>query len=136
MSTGTPMQLGSSPALPNISFEITGFVAGTAGPAFPNDARPDGIVTDLLTNPRYGAGFPAANLDTAGRSPIGATTARRRELAMSLLLDRQQPCARWLEEIAAADRVGGGVVGQYAAEDHSLRRPGAVRQRRELDART
>src|SRR5207248_11227534 len=64
--TGTPIQLGSSPALPNLSFEIYGVAAGTAGPNFPNDARPDHIVADLLTNPRYGAGFPAANLDTGG----------------------------------------------------------------------
>jgi len=56
--TGTPIQFGSSPALPNVSFEIYGVAAGTAGPNFPNDARPDHIVTDLLTNPRYGAGFP------------------------------------------------------------------------------
>src|SRR5438094_926145 len=64
--TGTPLQLGSSPALPNLSFEIYGVAAGTAGPNFPRDARPDHIVTDLLTNPRYGAGFPPANLDSAG----------------------------------------------------------------------
>jgi hypothetical protein len=75
--TGTPMNLGSSSALPDISFEITGFEQGTAGPGYPNDARPDLIVGDLLTNPRYGAGFPAVNLDVSG-SPIGAITARRR----------------------------------------------------------
>src|SRR5207248_2966076 len=63
--TGTPLQLGSSPALPNLSFEIYGIEAGTAGPDFPRDARPDRIVTDLLTHPRYGAGFPLAHLDTA-----------------------------------------------------------------------
>src|SRR5882724_2688214 len=63
--TGTPLQLGASPALPNISFEITGLEAGTAGPDFPDDARPDRIVVDMLTNYRYGAGFPAANLDAA-----------------------------------------------------------------------
>src|SRR5437764_490069 len=64
--TGTPLALGASPALPNLSFEITGLQQGTAGPDFPDDARPDAIVTDLLTNPRYGAGFPPGNLDTAG----------------------------------------------------------------------
>jgi len=98
--TGTPMQLGASPALPNISFELTGVQAGTAGPAFPNDARPDNIVTDLLTNPRYGAGFPAANLDIAGSLADWGQYCQAAQLAMSLLLDRQQPCARWLEEIA------------------------------------
>jgi hypothetical protein len=98
--TGTPLNLGASPALPNISFEITGIAHGTAGPAFPDDARPDAIVTDLLTNPRYGAGFPPANLDSAGALADWGAYCQAAGLAMSLLLDRQQPCARWLEEIA------------------------------------
>src|SRR4029077_3528528 len=74
--------------------------AGSAGPAYPNDARPDNIVTDLLTDTRYGAGFPAANLDTAGSLADWGTYCQAAQLAMSLLLDRQQPAARWLEEIA------------------------------------
>jgi len=98
--TGTPIQLGSSPALPNISFEIYGVASGTAGPNFPHDARPDRIVADLLTNPRYGAGFPAANLDTGGSLADWGTYCQAAQLAMSLLVDKQQPAARWLEEIA------------------------------------
>jgi hypothetical protein len=98
--TGTPMNLGSSSALPDISFEITGFEQGTAGPNFPDDARPDLIVTDLLTNARYGAGFPAANLDTAGALSDWGNYCQAAQLAMSLLLDKQQPAARWLEEMA------------------------------------
>lgn len=98
--TGTPIQLGGSPALPSLQFEIGGFYAGTAGPGFPFDARPDHIVVDLLTNPRYGAGFPAANLDNAGAIADWGNYCQAAQLAMSLLLDRQQPCARWIEEIA------------------------------------
>jgi hypothetical protein len=98
--TGTPLQLGSSPALPNLSFEIYGVEAGTAGPSYPRDARPDRIVTDLLTNARYGAGFPAAHLDTAGSLADWGLYCQSAELAMSLLLDKQQPAARWLEEVA------------------------------------
>ena len=98
--TGTPIQLGGSPALPNISFEIYGIAAGSAGPNFPNDARPDRIVTDLLTNPRYGAGFPAVNLDSAGSLADWGLYCQAAQLAMSLLLDKQQPAARWLEEVA------------------------------------
>ncbi len=60
--------------------------------------RPDLIVTDLLTNARYGAGF---------RRPISTATSiadwgnycQAARLGMSLLLDRQQPAARWLEEV-------------------------------------
>jgi len=98
--SGTPMQLGSAPVLPNIQFEVTGLKAGTAGPDFPDDARPDEIVIDLLTNARYGAGFPAANLDSAGALADWGGYCQAAQLAMSLLLDRQQPCARWIEEIA------------------------------------
>jgi hypothetical protein len=98
--TGTPMQLGSTPALPNISFEITGFEVGTIGTNFPGDANPSSIITDLLTNLRYGAGFPLANLDTAGSLADYANYCQAAGLAMSLLLDRQQPCARWVEEVA------------------------------------
>jgi Putative phage tail protein len=97
--TGTPLNLGASAALPDISFEITGFAAGTAGPGFPNDARPDLIVADLLTNPRYGAGFPAANLDTGGALADWGNYCQAAQLAMSLLLDKQQPAARWIEEM-------------------------------------
>jgi hypothetical protein len=98
--TGTPMQLGGTPALPSLQFEVTGVAAGTAGADFPDDARPDEIVADLLTNSRYGAGFPAANLDSAGSLADWGSYCQAARLAMSLLLDRQQPCARWLEEIA------------------------------------
>ncbi len=98
--TGTPMQLGSTPALPNLSFEIGGAAVGTVGPGYPGDANPAQIVVDLLTNPRYGAGFPAANLDTAGALADWGSYCQAAQLAMSMLLDKQQPCARWLEEIA------------------------------------
>jgi putative tail protein len=98
--TGTPLQLGSSPALPNVSFEISGFEIGTVGTIYPGDANPASIVIDLLTNSRYGAGFPSVNLDSAGSIADFGNYCQANQLAMSLLLDRQQPCARWLEEIA------------------------------------
>jgi hypothetical protein len=104
--TGTPLYLGSSPVLPNVQVEITGFGAGTAGPNFVGDARPDWIVVDMLTNVRYGAGFPIANLDTGGGWGAGGSVAdwgdycQAAQLAMSYVADRQQPVARWIEEIA------------------------------------
>ncbi|HVH78885.1 MAG TPA: phage tail protein, partial [Stellaceae bacterium] len=98
--TGTPLNLGSSSALPDISFEISGFLQGTGGPSFPDDARPDLILADMLTNPRYGAGFPAVNLDTAGALADWGTYCQAAQIAMSPLLDKQQPAARWIEEIA------------------------------------
>jgi hypothetical protein len=116
--TGTPMQLGSTPALPNISFEVSGIGStaqqaayggygggyddgGGCGPNFPGDANPWFIIYDLLTNPRYGAGFPAGNLDAGAGGSLYQYSlyCQANQLAMSLLLDRLQPCARWLEEI-------------------------------------
>jgi hypothetical protein len=103
--TGTPMQLGSSPALPNLQFEVTGFGVGNAGGSFPADTRPDYIVIDALTNDRYGADFPIAHLDCAGGFGLGGSLAdwgvycQAAGLAMSYVMDRQQPMARWIEEI-------------------------------------
>lgn len=101
--TGTPLDLGSVPALPNISFEVCGFGSSGnggagCGPDFPGDANPAFIIQDLLTNPRYGAGFPAGNLDIAGTLASFGQYCQAAQLAMSPLLDRLQPCARWLEE--------------------------------------
>src|SRR3984893_10127583 len=59
--------MGNTATLPNFSFEVEGLLSlsGTNG----WDANPAAIVTDFLTNPRYGAGFPAANLgDLTGYS--------------------------------------------------------------------
>ena len=128
--TGTPLQLGGSPALPNLQFEIGGTAAGTAGPSFPFDARPDAIVSDLLTNPRYGAGFPSGNLDSAGSLADWGNYCQAAQLAMSLLLDRQQPCARWLEEIAqltvSAVVWSGGMLKVIPYGDQALAANGAT----------
>lgn len=116
--TGTPLELGSTPALPNISFEVCGFGSvgnggDGCGPAFPGDANPAFVIADLLTNPRYGAGFPAANLDGAGTLADFAAYCQAAQLAMSPLLDRVQPCARWVEEfcdLAVAAPVWSGAL--------------------------
>lgn len=97
--SGTPMQLGSSPVLPDIQFEVTGFLAGTCGPNQPNDANPAQIITDFLTNARYGAGFPAALLDSAGSIADFGTYCQAAQLGMSFALDRQQSAARWIDDI-------------------------------------
>ena len=97
--TGDPLQLGQSPALPNISFEVTGFETNGTFPNYPNDCIPSDIVDDLLTNNRYGSYFPSANLDSTGTIADFGVYCTANSLAMSLLLDRCQPAARWLEEI-------------------------------------
>lgn len=129
--TATPMELGASPVLPNIQVEVSGFGAGTVGTSFPGDARPDWIVVDMMTNNRYGIGLAIAELDTAGAFDAGGSIAdwgtycQAALLAMSYWMDRQQPAARWIEEIvdqtSAAIFESGGVIKivPYAETDES-----------------
>jgi hypothetical protein len=97
--TGDPLQLGQSTAVPNVSFEITGFMRGTVGTEFPNDANPAYIITDMISNVRYGAGFPVSAIDSGGSIKDFANYCQAVGLGMSLLLDRCQPAAQWVETI-------------------------------------
>jgi hypothetical protein len=92
-------QLGQSPALPNFNVEVYGLEYGTS----PNgcDANPANIVIDLLTNPRYGAQFPAANLDSAGSLADYANYCNAVGLTLAPVYDSQQACSQMLAEIAA-----------------------------------
>jgi hypothetical protein len=101
--TGTPMDLGSSPVLPNLSFEITGFETGTIGSNFPYDANPAHIVKDFLTNPEHGAGWPLANLDpdiaTLGTDNY-ADYCQALTFAIAPALQVQTEAAAWINELA------------------------------------
>jgi hypothetical protein len=103
-ATGTPLQLGNSPALPNISAELAGFGVGTAGddPLVVTDANPAFILSDALTNPRYGAGYPASGpgaLDPTDLILYGYYC-QSNYLGFSLLMDKQQPMSSWVQELA------------------------------------
>src|SRR6516165_11893731 len=129
--TGTPMDLGTSPTIPNLGFELNGLLYNTGGPNFPVDANPGNVITDFLTNARYGCGFPAANLDdliTPGDSVhnycgvwsvdlgvVGGPAARRAMARRSVPLAQR----------------GAGVFRQ-PAQIHSARRPGIFGQRFDL----
>jgi hypothetical protein len=99
----TPMDLGSTPALPNLSFELNGFLTGTGGPTFPVDANPGYVVLDFLTNPRYGAGFPLGNM-TDLRPGVGLNSygdyCQAAQFAISTSLDAQQKAGDWLDALA------------------------------------
>jgi hypothetical protein len=98
--TATPIDLGPSPAIPNLSFEINALLYDTGGPAFTVDANPGNVVTAFLTDPRYGAGFPAANLDDLIGSGSGTTFGEYCQTAgllISVSLDGQQRAAQWLD---------------------------------------
>lgn len=84
--------LGGSASLSNLSFEASGprqFGSGIV------DARPDEIVTDLLSSAIYGAGFPSARLSLAAYR----TFTQANGLFLSPLINSQQPAAQHLEEL-------------------------------------
>jgi putative tail protein len=96
-------QLGNTATLPNFNFEVLGIGAGAAG-ASPNgyDTNPAQIVRDFLTNPRYGANFPSANLDPAMTSSSASSYASYCAavgLFLSPLLDQQQEAQQSLADI-------------------------------------
>jgi hypothetical protein len=86
--------LGTSAQLPNLSYEVTGL--------FPNaiaglpDANPAYVVADVLTNARYGVGFPSARLQAlyAFSSYCMATG-----MVISPNFDQQQDAASLLNQI-------------------------------------
>lgn len=59
-AAAAPYALDGQGQLPNNNFEVIGIYANSVG-TLP-DADPSLVVADLLINPRYGAGFPAARL--------------------------------------------------------------------------
>lgn len=87
--------LGNSASLPNLSFECNGprqFGSGIV------DARPDEIVTDMLSSAIYGAGFPATRLSLA----VYRTYTQANGLFLSPYINSQQAAAMHLEELLQA----------------------------------
>ncbi len=87
-------QLGQSAALPNFNFEVFGIESASSVNGY--DADPAAIVTDLLTNPRYGANFPVANLDSL---TIWSSYCQAAAMFLSPLLDTQQQAQQSLGDI-------------------------------------
>lgn len=87
--------LGNQASLPNLSFEANGprqFGSGIV------DARPDEIITDMLSSPIYGAGFPASRLSLA----VYRTYTQAEGLFLSPVISSQQPAAQHLDDILKA----------------------------------
>src|SRR5262249_35001514 len=73
--------LDSSGTLPQLNFVVKGPFQGTSplnadnvkflGPMVCQDADPAEVIIDLLTNPTYGANFPAQFLDVTGSMRTG-----------------------------------------------------------------
>ena len=88
---------------PSFSFEISGFLVS---PGL-QDANPGDILVNLLVNPVYGAGFPAANLNYTGGGYFGGAPGYMayciaQNLWMSPVYDNQRPLAEIISEILAA----------------------------------
>ncbi len=100
--TGTPLDLGPSPVLPNIGVEVIGFLVGINTGSFTSDANPANIITDFLTNTRYGAQFPPANLDdlTTLTGTSYAEYCQAAQLLVSVALDGHQKAIEWLGSLA------------------------------------
>jgi len=87
--------LGASASLPNFTFEVYGI--GSSTWLNGADANPAFIVSDFLTNARYGAGFPAANLDSLTSYSEYCTALG---VALSPSIDTQIPAQQQLADIA------------------------------------
>ena len=90
-------QLGMSPTLPSFNVEVQGILSGTAPNA--SDANPAEIVADFLTNARYGAGFPSANLDTSGSVADYGNYCNAAGIFLAPMLDQQQEAQQSLADI-------------------------------------
>jgi len=101
--------LGSTPTLPQYSFEVNGILDGSAGfDAAGNhwDADPAQIIQDFLTSAQYGVGFPSASIDlttllgSSGDSSY-QTYCSASFIAMSPALTNQETAnsilSRWLK---------------------------------------
>src|SRR5271157_100748 len=106
-------QLGNMATLPNFSFEIiSAFTDGPNGA----DANPASIVTDFLTNLRYGANFPSANLDTLA---LWRSYCQALGIALSPKIDTLLAANTYLDSIVKLTN-SAIVVGQ-SSEDPPIR---------------
>jgi hypothetical protein len=94
---GAPMQLGSTPALPDLQFEVTGFRHDTAA-NLQGQANPGYIIWDILTDPRVGMGLNSSFIDGDAFNSF-VVYCDNWGLGMSLIMDRVQAAGRWIEEM-------------------------------------
>ena len=98
-------QMGATPEIGNLSFEVYGNLSGSG--ANGQDADPAQVIWDFLTNPRYGAGFDPNSIDVKTLFSVWGTGADLQTycqslgIAMSPLLTSQEAAssilARWLQ---------------------------------------
>ncbi len=89
--------LGTSPNLPNLTWEVKSVFTGAAGTV---DANPKDVVVDFLTNSHYGVGWPTARLDTALSVYSGYCLATG--MLVSTALVDQKDAASFLKDLMQA----------------------------------
>ncbi len=120
-----PMNLGDTQELPNLSYEVK-FAICDGIPSAP-DADPAPVVIDALTNPNYGAGFPA---DRLGPLTIYSAYARASGLVVSPVILEQQEAGRLVADLLEATNseavFSGGVLDIVPRGDESVTANGAT----------
>jgi len=103
------MPLGASPALPNLTVEITATINSAI--AGSKDANPKDIIVDFLTNQYYGAQFPSANI---GSLSLYSSYCLALGLVMSPVAMDQQEARQylndWLDATNSEAVLSGGVL--------------------------
>ena len=92
------LALGSSPAMPNFSFEIV-WAINSDVPGFGYDANPVDWITNFLSNSDWGAGFPAALI---GSSSQFQTFCRAASLLISPVVTDQVQAQSHLNDLMKA----------------------------------
>lgn len=100
-----PLALGSTNSLKNFSFEVQGQKIVGGGN---QDALPSDIITDFLTNLRYGAGFDPSRLGNmaVGQDGLAASSfiryVQQSGFFLSMTIDQQRSASDVLKEILQA----------------------------------
>lgn len=128
---------GADSGAPSVDVEVRGLFA------YPNDAHPADILTDLLTHSRRGAGWPTSRVDAAGLAQW-RTYCNAVGLKMSWLIDAQASAVSLVSQLLEAANASavwsGGALkgcppvrrigGSVHAQHHPGLRPGGRRSAR------
>lgn len=125
------LDLGGSASLKNWSVQVQGFLcSGPYDAAGYQDAAPDAIVVDFLSNAYYGAGWDSSHIANLaiGQDGTAASSYARYCLAagfyMSPVIDVQKPAAAYLQEILdstnSAAVFSGGVLKVIPYGDQAI----------------
>ena len=120
------MPLGSSPSLPNLTYEIT-FTSDSYGISGQPDVNPATVISDYLTNASYGSGFPSAML---GDLSAVRSYWRASGLVVSPILIDQAEGRSFIKDLLAATNAeavwSSGVLNFVSYGDANLSANGAT----------